>query len=726
MNNQSFQYGESKALSSNVFTRTGYSFVGWAESASGEVVYTDGKVVSNLSSTQGAIVDLYAKWLPIITWIVDINNTVTSNGIYGETPTYPYGTPEKPMTDQNTFSFEGWYPTPQPVTGPATYTAKFQNHTRYYTITWKNYDGTVLETDGADEFMQWGAQVSYDGTEPTRAKDNTGKIYTFKGWSPELTDVAGDQVYTAQYSYILGATTNDDIHVTVNDDVPEVTVGGTNSKLTIDEDVNVTSTVTVVSEGGELVISQGSSIKNNEKNESVVIVESGGQLNVEVGGSVEADVFIIQATTEDQGEEDAKEEVQVSGELSETGSKYVQTVYYDLTRKHGEGKFLARVWYAVAVPWAVETPNYANGGVFIKRGEEFIPQRLGATFDLLSYDGECRAQNGAGANCWVYLEDEIAGNTAAPVMVPGKLYMIYLTEETYTIRFKKKAGEAIHTNSLTVSTHTETSNANDANWNGIANPATYNAYMNVSANGLVQKFVPGTQPRDGGSYLPLVLTDKQAVGQPFFVQVDPTADTSVVVTRTNASAAPRRAQAEDGQEARYAIGIAANGKLADRLYIQTEEEKEDKYVIGKDMSKMSVSSYVAQMWVERYGSKLCQNTMALTRDKATYPLGIYAPQAGEFMIFAPIDMASGDNIYLTYDGRVIWNLTMAPYYASLEKGTTTHYGLRLVHSNAPAVVTDVDEVHSDNMQQCTKVIMDDHVYILRGEELYTVTGQKAQ
>jgi hypothetical protein len=69
---------------------------------------------------------------------------------------------------------------------------------------------------------------------------------------------------------------------------------------------------------------------------------------------------------------------------------------------------------------------------------------------------------------------------------------------------------------------------------------------------------------------------------------------------------------------------------------------------------------------------------------------------------------------------------MAPYYASLEKGTTNRYGLRLVRNNAPAVVTDVDEVHSDNMQQCTKVIMDDHVYILRGEELYTITGQKAK
>ena len=420
----------------------------------------------------------------------------------------------------------------------------------------------------------------------------------------------------------------------------------------------------------------------------------------------------------------------MSGELSETGTKNIGAIYYDLTRKHGTEKFLARVWYAVAVPWAVEVSmNTDEGGVYIKRGDEYVKQRLGTSYDLLCYDGDCRAQNGAGANCWVYLEDEIAGNTADAVMVPGKLYMIYLTEETSTIRFKKADDDSpIHTNTLTVSAYEETTpnDGKDANWNGIANPATYRAYMGVSVSegGLVQKFVPGTKPRDPGSYLTLNLNDKQAVGQPFFVQVDPTAGTTVVANRTNPSTVSAR-YAQEPQEARYAIGVAANGKLADRLYIQTAEEKEDKYVIGKDMSKMGVSTYVAQMWVNRYDSKLCQNTVAWTRNKADYPIGISAPQAGEYMIFAPAEIASGDNIYLTLDGRVIWNLTYSPYYASLEQGTTTRYGLRIVRDNTSGGTTGVDEVHSVDIQ-CEKVIMDDHVYILRGEELYTVTGQKAK
>ncbi len=576
-----------------------------------------------------------------------------------------------------------------------------------YTITWVDGDENTIKTD---EKVKYGATPSYTGETPTKSNSETQSFVFNNTWSPAVTAVTDNAIYTAQFkAYDL------DLHVTEQE------------QNTINEDVTITTTT--VENGGTLTVGD----KNNgvTLQSNTIIVESGGQLDVAKGGSINADVFIIQATTEDQGEDNAKEEVQVSGELSETGSKNLHTIYYDLTRKHGTENFLARVWYAVAVPWAVETPNYDNGGVFIKRGEEFIPQRLGATFDLLSYDGECRATNGASANCWVYLEDEIDAGTSQPVMVPGKLYMIYLTEETSTIRFKKKAGVdiPIHTNSLEVTAYAETTpnDGKDANWNGIANPATYRAYMNVSVKGLVQKFIPGTQPRDRGRYLPINLNDKQSVGQPLFVQVDPEASTSVVVTRTqnNPSAlAPRRVQAQSDPEVRYAISIAANGKLADRLYIQTAEEKEDKYVIGKDMSKMSVSSYVAQMWVDRYDSKLCLNTAVLDRDKASYPLGIYAPQAGEYKIFAPADIETNDNIYLTLDGRVIWNLTMSPYYASLEQGTTTRYGLRLVR-NTPAVQTGVDETQSGKTQ-CMKVIMDDHVYILRGEELYTITGQKAK
>ena len=59
---ETFAYDEGKALNTNGFSVTGYVFLGWATSANGDVVYTDAQAVSNLASTDGATVTLYAKW----------------------------------------------------------------------------------------------------------------------------------------------------------------------------------------------------------------------------------------------------------------------------------------------------------------------------------------------------------------------------------------------------------------------------------------------------------------------------------------------------------------------------------------------------------------------------------------------------------------------------------------------------------------------------------------
>ncbi len=56
-------YDSSKALTTNGFTKTGYAFQGWATSASGPVVYTNGQSVKNLISTNGGVINLYAVWV---------------------------------------------------------------------------------------------------------------------------------------------------------------------------------------------------------------------------------------------------------------------------------------------------------------------------------------------------------------------------------------------------------------------------------------------------------------------------------------------------------------------------------------------------------------------------------------------------------------------------------------------------------------------------------------
>lgn len=63
-----------------------------------------------------------------------------------------------------------------------------------YTITFENYDGTVLQTGEVEE----GATPAYTGATPTRP--STAELsYSFTGWSPSIVAVTQDAIYTAQY-----------------------------------------------------------------------------------------------------------------------------------------------------------------------------------------------------------------------------------------------------------------------------------------------------------------------------------------------------------------------------------------------------------------------------------------------------------------------------------------------------------------------------------------------
>ena len=80
-------------------------------------------------------------------------------------------------------------------------------------------------------------------------------------------------------------------------------------------------------------------------------------------------------------------------------------------------------------------------------------------------------------------------------------------------------------------------------------------------------------------------------------------------------------------------------------------------------------------------------------------------------------------VYLTYDGRVIWNLGYAPYVLSLEKGVNEHYGLRLYAEQSPQTATGIDEAVIDAQGDTRKVLINQKVFIIRGDEVYTLDGR---
>ena len=108
MSNESFTYGTAKALTANAFKRTGYTFQGWATSASGSKVYNDKQSVSNLTTTSGAVVNLYAKWSGI-SYSVKFNANGGTGTMANES--FTYGT-SKALTanafTRTSYTFQGW------------------------------------------------------------------------------------------------------------------------------------------------------------------------------------------------------------------------------------------------------------------------------------------------------------------------------------------------------------------------------------------------------------------------------------------------------------------------------------------------------------------------------------------------------------------------------------------------------------------------------------------
>ena len=128
-----------------------------------------------------------------VTWLDEDGTTLgTTNIVYGATPVYDGETPTKATTAQYTYDFAGWSPAIAQVTGDATYTATYTQTLRYYTVTWKDDNGSTLGSDT----LPYGETPSRD--DPTKAA-TAQYTYTFAGWNPALATVTNDVTYTATY-----------------------------------------------------------------------------------------------------------------------------------------------------------------------------------------------------------------------------------------------------------------------------------------------------------------------------------------------------------------------------------------------------------------------------------------------------------------------------------------------------------------------------------------------
>lgn len=630
------------------------------------------------------------------------------------------------LTKENVYTFTGWraiidgeardfaqtdvLPAP---TAPTIYTAQYSSQRRTYTIKFVKENGDPAVAEDVLETLE----LPYGATplcSKTPTKPNTDEwSYSF-AWTPQIQTVVGDANYTATFTptknkYTLTLRSNNDAVCTFagagifeygKENLAVSATIGTGYKFSRWEgDADV-----VWSDATHGVIAN----LTHDITLTLYVVPDAGTSDKIVGNGETLDIMSLGASDRECKDFVLNSNGETSAQVSNIDKLTIWgAAYYDLSISNPTD----RTWYSVAVPWAVD----ATTGIYAKNGSSSRRLVLGSDFDIIYYNGACRAAGGE--KCWDYLEDQ-----SDKTMQPGKAYMIAFHSTPQTVRFQRANRAPLLNTTVTVEQHPSADPAK-ANWNGVANPALYYAYLNAGTP-IGQCYTAGRINQETGEradgYTPVTMnSNKLIVGQPVYVQA-PEAKT-VVVNSSSYAAAPRR-RMPSVTDTRFTVEIAQNGYQYDRIYLQTDDEKEDRYVIGQDLAKMGVSSKVAQMWVDRYGSKLCLNTMASVNDIVTYPLGIFAPIAGEYTIYIASQPDDDNDLYVTLDGTPVWNLSNGAYTVSLEKGTTTRYGLR-ISAKTPQVTTGTEEVDAEKNDAVQKILIDNQIYIIRENRVYTIDGQ---
>lgn len=731
-----------------------YEFTGWK--ASDNTIYGVGQP---LPIVQGAGVSYTAQWASHtrsynITWeneetIIEVDE----NQPYGTATSYDDLTPTKTMTNSYEYAFSGWLSsldgntyatgsTPA-VAGETTYSAQFAQTPRYI-VKFVNYDGEVLSSGPVTS-----GQTPACNVVPRRDRDAT-YYYVFDGWKNSsgtkfaanaLPAVTGKETYTAQYRsesrmytirfvnidgngaeqeeiYGYGAIPSWDAAKASDEyynyffagwkDADETLYTGFLPEVT--EDATYTALFNQVAK--RMTVSDVVAIPaNTDYVVTELHIEHTGKLTVPASSSITATNFVLNATIYKPGIDGAAAPAsgQVNGleNINITGK-----AYFDLTLNTDR-----RIWHAFGVPFEIGSLDEVR---LIADGREVT---LGRDYEIVYYSGATRAAQGPGAHCWEYLKHYSEAGQPVENLIPGHGYMIAFTSPVNKIRFTKADGaDLVYGASVRTNLHSSAIESNK-DWNAIATPALYHAALNAGVT-YCQVHVPyeiGSDAYQVKTMADMTFTSGMAV----YLQA--TANRAVVVAAaTPASVAARRApQAITDDATRFEVTISTPERTApmDNLFVEMAEEKTDEYIAGKDLAKAGVTTKVAQMWIDRFDLKLCVNTVAPVDDAADFPLSIYAPANGEYTIAnANANANANYTLYLTHDGEAIWNLTSSPYTLTLDKGIVSNYGLR-ISAKSPQTATGVDEAIVDAQGETRKVLMNEKIYIIRGNEVYGIDGK---
>ena len=202
MENQTFTFDKEQQLSKNAFALTGYNFLGWSTSTSGEVLYQDMASVSNLAY-EGTIT-LYAKWSKA-KFAISFD---TKGGSPIETITEDYETMilEPTLPTKNGYEFDGWFDENDnavlfPITVPS---YDINLYVKWKTVTYHivySLNGGSLEEDNVESYNIESASFTLNN--PTK------EGYSFAGWT-------GTGLQTAQLEVTVSSGSTGSRNYTAN------------------------------------------------------------------------------------------------------------------------------------------------------------------------------------------------------------------------------------------------------------------------------------------------------------------------------------------------------------------------------------------------------------------------------------------------------------------------------------------------------------------------------
>ena len=163
-----------------------YTFKGWSPEIAPAVWHTDYTVMFDSTINQYKVS------------YVDYDGTELFSSMfdYGTKPTYS-AIPKKTNTVAYLYSFAGWSPTVENVSGEAVYKAVYDSVLQKYSIEFKVNGETLLSKD-----YDYGSVPKYENATPTKPATKAYS-YSFAGWEPEIAKVTKATSYTAKFDSSL-------------------------------------------------------------------------------------------------------------------------------------------------------------------------------------------------------------------------------------------------------------------------------------------------------------------------------------------------------------------------------------------------------------------------------------------------------------------------------------------------------------------------------------------